>query len=108
MGKGACRLQPGFECSIWGVSILTKGSPGKNLDSSRLLRREVQPYSTGLITIKFGSLELKIHSISSIKGTLFTFFFWIMLCSKGSHLSPSLAFISGVYSLSSEAYSGIF
>lgn len=75
MGKGACRLQPGFECSIWGVSIPTKGSPGKNLDSSRLLRREVQPYSTGLITIKFGSLELKIHSISSIKGTLFTFFF---------------------------------
>lgn len=71
MGKGACRLQPGFECSIWGVSIPTKGSPGKNLDSSRLLR----PYSTGLITIKFGSLELKIHSISSIKGTLFTFFF---------------------------------
>lgn len=104
MGKGACRLQPGFECSIWGVSIPTKGSPGKNLDSSRLLR----PYSTGLITIKFGSLELKIHSISSINGTLFTFFFWIMLCSKGSHLSPSLAFISGMYSLSSEAYSGIF
>ena len=106
MGKGACRLQPGFECSIWGVSIPTKGSPGKNLDSYRLLR----PYSTGLITIKFGSLELKIHSISSIKGTLFTFFFffWIMLCSKGSHLSHSLAFISGMYSLSSEASSGIF
>lgn len=70
MGKGACRLQPGFESSIWEVCIPTKASPRKNLDSYRLLR----PYNTGLITIKFGSLELKIHSISSIKGTLFYFF----------------------------------
>lgn len=98
----------GYDLDLKAVSgeyvSLQKLPQGKTWTLYRLLR----PYNTGLITIYFGSLEQKIHSVSSIKGTLFTFFFWIMLCSKGPHLSPSLTFISGMHSLSFEPSSGIF
>lgn len=65
----------GYDLDLKAVSgeyvSLQKLPQGKTWTLYRLLR----PYNTGLITIYFGSLEQKIHSVSSIKGTLFTFFF---------------------------------